>query len=203
MPICLKLFKQRAARGLSRLLDGGQQKCDQDADDQDHDQQFDQREAAGQALAEREKQGLRSSFILDALQRSKTNARALRDERSFAIETFTLCASLGSEASSMRVAKDYPVEKNVNKNVSTGPSLAGQHGQKSAIGRSSDFRAGPASLLIGPFFQKEPTMAKRRCAVRSMLGHSGGAVPDFRRIPCSPVVGRFARPATIAFERSK
>ena len=55
-------------------------------------------------------------------------------------------------------------------------------------GRSSDSRAGTSGLLIGavPNTETEPTMAMKRGG-RSLksLTHSGGAVPDSHRVPCS------------------
>jgi hypothetical protein len=41
----------RAPRGLAGRLDCGQQKCNQDSDDRDHDQEFNERESVSNLLS--------------------------------------------------------------------------------------------------------------------------------------------------------
>jgi hypothetical protein len=54
-------------------------------------------------------------------------------------------------------------------------------------GRSSDCRAGVSGLLIGPAVTGGTNNGNKRGEHLETLDHSGGAVPDSHRIPCSPV----------------
>ena len=79
--------------------------------------------------------------------------------------------------------------------VTAGPSHEGRLPNIGA-GRSSDFRAERQAFSPGSLFRTSRQWRRGEPFVQSFMpGHSGGAVPDFNRIPCSPVfAGRNHRP---------